>query len=146
MNEIRKNVRNYFKKRSCQNRLNGVEQVYCYLLHFFDNGKKARFKMKEIIDSILKAEQQAEQIVADAKVKAAKITGDGEAQVMKVNATSQEDVKNAKRSAAKAAQEEADELYAKRLAEARSEGEALVKEAEKNLDDAVNFIVGKVLG
>ncbi len=115
-------------------------------MHFFDNGKKARFKMKEIIDSILKAEQQAEQIVADAKVKAAKITGDGEAQVMKVNATSQEDVKNAKRSAAKAAQEEADELYAKRLAEARSEGEALVKEAEKNLDDAVNFIVGKVLG
>ena len=65
-------------------------------MHFFDNGKKARFKMKEIIDSILKAEQQAEQIVADAKVKAAKITGDGEAQVMKVNATSQEDVKNAK--------------------------------------------------
>lgn len=102
--------------------------------------------MKEIIDGILKAEKEAEQMIIDAKLKAAQITADGETTVMKINADAQEDVKNARRSAAQNATKEADELYAERLERARAEGNALVNEAKKNLDEAVDFIVGKVLG
>lgn len=99
-----------------------------------------------ILDSIHDAEQQAEKIVADAKLKARDIISQAEAQA---RASSEKDVETARAdyrarlaSIEKAAQEKSrDYLQAK-----ETENDKRAKAAEVNIPKAADFIMNKVIG
>ena len=102
--------------------------------------------MKDIIDSIKKAEAEAEKIIAEAKLTASKISNDAEAEVLRLDASIQEELKETKKQVSVALAKEAQELYDKRLAQARAEGDALKASVKDNLEETANFVVKKVLG
>ncbi|MBR5250928.1 MAG: hypothetical protein IKV38_02810 [Clostridia bacterium] len=102
--------------------------------------------MKEIIDSIKVAEAEAEKIIAQAKVLANKISNDAEAQVMQLDASVKEEIKDAKKQLSQKLTEETQELYDKRIALAKQEGEALKQSIQKNLQKTADFVAKRVIG
>jgi len=101
--------------------------------------------MKEIIDSIKKAEAQAEEIIAQARLTANKISNDAEAEVLKIDATVKEEIKDAKRQVSINLQKETQELYDKRIALAKQEGQELKQTIQKNLQATADFVVERVI-
>ena len=102
--------------------------------------------MKEIIDSIKKAEAEAEKIIADARVKASEISNVAEAEVLRINVSIQEELKDAKKQVSVALAQEAQALYDKRIEQARAEGEALKESVKINLEETANFVVKRIVG
>lgn len=102
--------------------------------------------MKEIIDNIKQAEAEAERIISDARAQASKISNEAEAEVLRLDASVQEELKDAKKQVSVALAREAQELYDKRIAQAKEEGQRLKESVGKNLEETANFVVERVLG
>lgn len=102
--------------------------------------------MKEVIDSIKNAEAEAEKIIAQARATANEISNDAEAQVMQLDARVKEEIKDAKKQVSQKLVEEAQELYDKRIALAKQEGEALKQSIQKNLQKTADFVAKRVIG
>ena len=102
--------------------------------------------MKEVIDSIKNAEAEAEKIIARARAMANEISNDAEAQVMQLDARVKEEIKDAKKQVSQKLVEEAQELYDKRIALAKQEGEALKQSIQKNLQKTADFVAKRVIG
>lgn len=110
------------------------------------NLQKAGKTMKEIIDNIKQAEAEAERIISDARAQASKISNEAEAEVLRLDASVQEELKDAKKQVSVALAKEAQELYDKRIAQAKEEGQRLKESVGKNLEETANFVVERVLG
>ena len=145
-------------KKALSNGLKKCKILLCGVFDFFVKthrksanlckifAKEGRKKMKEIIDSIKVAEAEAEKIIAQAKVLANKISNDAEAQVMQLDASVKEEIKDAKKQLSQKLTEETQELYDKRIALAKQEGEALKQSIQKNLQKTADFVAKRVIG
>ncbi len=101
--------------------------------------------MKELIDSILKAESEAESIVSKAKAEALAINQQTNLQVQQIKDSVVEDVKNARSQAASKINEDAQNLYKKRLVAAKEQGQALLQKAAAKIDEVSDFILTRVI-
>lgn len=99
----------------------------------------------EYMKQIAKAEEEADEIrkTAAADAKAAIDAGRREAQVLKDNAA--REARAAYEAVIAEAEEKAANAYDQKLAEVAKECEAMKAEARKNMDAAVDIIIGKVV-
>ncbi len=101
--------------------------------------------MKELINSILKAETEAESMINKAKADADLIEQQTNIQVQQIRDSVAKDVKNARRDAASKINEDAQNLYNKRLNAANSQGQALLEKALAKMDEVSDFIIARVI-
>ena len=101
--------------------------------------------INEVINEILKAEEQAELIVENAQNQAQEILAKSEEDVISIQKATAEECKNL-RSKIKAESEEiAQSEYVRIMGEATQECEKLTAEKGANADDAGEYIFGRIL-
>ena len=101
--------------------------------------------MKEVIDSIITAEQMAEQIILDASEKASKINAEREAQSEKTKTLASLTFSAERKKAFLDADKKAESLYAKQIEKATNEANALKESVKTKLEKLVDQIVGELI-
>jgi vacuolar-type H+-ATPase subunit E/Vma4 len=97
--------------------------------------------MKEVIDSILTAEQMAEQIILDANESAKKINADRDLESEKAKTLASLSFAAERKKALKDAQKRAEELYQKEMEKANAEADKLKQSVADKKDKIVDSIV-----
>lgn len=97
--------------------------------------------MKEVIDSILTAEQMAEQIILDANEKAKKINADRDSGCEKAKALASLSFAAERKKALKEAEQKAEELYQTEMEKTNAAADNLKQGVADKIDQVVEKIV-----
>lgn len=100
--------------------------------------------VQEIIDSIVKAENQADVIVKEANAKAKETVAKANSAAEDTIAEAKEKAKSEAKKNAENAKKKADADYADAVAVNAKKIEALEKTAKKNLDKAAEVVIGRL--
>ena len=101
--------------------------------------------VKEVIQSILEAEKEADSVIKDAQNESRKIMQDAYDDAKKVNVQMGNKLKEQRRTSTDKAMKTADENYAKFIDDATSDGSDIKAKGSAKIGTAVDFIVGRVI-